>query len=71
MNRIRELRKAMGWTQQMLADEIGTDQAHISQLETGQQHTCRVSTAISLAKVLGTTLDGLFWEEEGGKECQK
>ena len=35
--RIRELRKALGWTGQDLADRVGTTKGYISELETGKR----------------------------------
>ena len=34
--RIAELRQAKGWSQRMLADHAGIEQAHLARLETGQ-----------------------------------
>lgn len=35
--RIRELRGAKGWTQQMLADHSGVERAHLTKLEEGKR----------------------------------
>jgi transcriptional regulator with XRE-family HTH domain len=34
-SRIRELRDAKGWSQRMLADHAGIEQAHLARLENG------------------------------------
>ena len=36
-NRIRELRQAKGWSQQILADHAQMERAHLSRLEDGQR----------------------------------
>ncbi len=36
-NRIRELRLAKGWSQQMLADHAQIERAHITRLEEGKK----------------------------------
>lgn len=34
--RVRDLRTKKGWSQRMLADHAGIEQAHLARLETGQ-----------------------------------
>jgi transcriptional regulator with XRE-family HTH domain len=34
--KVREVRLAHGWSQRMLADHAGIEQAHLARLETGQ-----------------------------------
>lgn len=36
-NRIRELRQAKGWSQQMLADHAQIERAHLARLEEGKR----------------------------------
>jgi putative transcriptional regulator len=36
-NRIRELRQAKGWSQQMLADHAQIERAHMTRLEEGRK----------------------------------
>lgn len=54
-NRLREVRKAKGYSQQKLADEVGVSRNTISSIETGQFN----STA-KLALILCIALDEKF-----------
>ena len=56
--RLRELRKATGKTQVELAQELGVQQAHISQLEAGRGELS-VALLVRLAQVLGVSTDYL------------
>jgi transcriptional regulator with XRE-family HTH domain len=51
--RIREIREAKGWTQELLAERAGTRQATISDLETGR--TGRVD--LDLLERIATALE--------------
>jgi excisionase family DNA binding protein len=51
--RLRELRKAQGWTQQQLAHTAGLSLSSVGALETG--HYTRTSAIPALAQALGTT----------------
>ena len=39
-NRIRELRQAKGWSQQMLADHAQIERSHLTRLEEGKKEAC-------------------------------
>lgn len=56
--RLRELRKATGKTQVELAQELGVQQAHISQLEAGRGELS-VALLVRLAQVLSVSTDYL------------
>ncbi len=49
-------------TQQDLADEIGVTRQTIGLIETGKYNPS-LSLCIAMCKVLGKTLDEIFWEE--------
>ena len=60
---IRRLRKAMGMTMEVLADQIGTDPGNLSRIERGvQNYTPEMLETI--AKHLGTTPSALIGEAE-------
>ena len=57
-NRIRELRQAKGWSQQMLADHAQIERAHITRLEEGRKEAgLRVLDRI--AEALGVEIEDL------------
>jgi transcriptional regulator with XRE-family HTH domain len=57
-NRIRELRSAKGWSQQMLADHAQIERAHITRLEEGKKEAgLRVLERI--ADALGAEIEDL------------
>jgi transcriptional regulator with XRE-family HTH domain len=63
-DRLKELRKAAGLTQQGLAMKAGLSISAVVQIELGKIPDPRVSTLRSLARALGVTLDALAGEEE-------
>lgn len=58
-NRLSELRRKRGWSQQELADRSGVSRAEVSAIETGRL-VPSTSTALELALVLGTSVETLF-----------
>ena len=58
-NRIRELRKAAGVSQEELAKRCGVSRQTINAIE-NNKYDPTLSLAFSLAKALGTTVDALF-----------
>jgi transcriptional regulator with XRE-family HTH domain len=50
--RVRERRKALGWSQEMLAEEAGLDRTYIGRCEAGKQNAT-LKTIYSLAEALG------------------
>lgn len=59
--RMHAARMAAGLSQQQLADAVGATRQTIGLIEAGRYNpSLKLCTAI--CKVLGTTLDGLFWE---------
>lgn len=51
--RLRELRDSKGWSQARLADEAGTRQATISDIETGRARRVEIALMERLAIALG------------------
>ncbi len=54
---------AKGLTQQDLADAVGVTRQTVVAIERGDYNPT-VRLCIEICRVLGTTLDGLFWPEE-------
>ena len=62
-NRIRELRKAMGMSQEELARRCGVTRQTINAIE-NNKYDPTLALAFHLAKTLGTTVDALFTPPE-------
>ncbi|TPR26437.1 transcriptional regulator [Apilactobacillus micheneri] len=63
MNRVREYREKQGLSQFALSQKIGVARQTINLIE-NNKYNPSLNLCISLAKVLGTNLNGLFWEED-------
>jgi len=57
--RLRELRKERGLSQEALGLACNTTQAHISRVESGERNICLINIQ-ELADVLGVSLEELF-----------
>jgi transcriptional regulator with XRE-family HTH domain len=64
-DRVRELRKAAGLTQQALAVKAGVSVSVVQHIEQGAIPDPRVSTLVQLARAMGVPLDALV--EDGGE----
>lgn len=61
--KIKAARAALDMTQKDLAEEVGVSRQTMNAIEQGEYNpTIRLCRAI--CRVLGKTLDDLFWEEE-------
>lgn len=60
--RLKSARAAMDMSQQELADRVGVSRQTISAIEKGDYNPT-INLCISICKVLGKSLDELFWEE--------
>ncbi len=56
--RIQSLRKEKGWTQVEMADYLGINRGHLSDLETGKREIGLLTLQV-VAKGLGTTMEKL------------
>ncbi len=63
-NRVRELRSERGLTQANLGEIVGLTRQSIIAIEKGR-FTPSIHTALMLAAALNTTVDELFWIENG------
>lgn len=61
---IRQTRKAKRLTQQQLAEQAGTVQSVVAELETGTRNSASIATVKNLAAVLELTVDALLSEPE-------
>lgn len=58
-NKVRELRKKAGWSQQKLAERAGLSFNVITKIEQGLSKSPSIHTIIKLSNALGITLDEL------------
>ena len=61
-NAMREARLTAGLSQQELADRIGVSRQTINAIEKGDYNPT-IKLCIGICRVLGLTLNDLFWEE--------
>ena len=59
-NRVRELRKALGLSQEKLAERIGVDRSYIAHIESGRTKMPSADVITALARALETTSEDLF-----------
>ena len=61
--KLKAARAAMDMSQQDLADKVGVSRQTINSIEKGDYNPT-IRLCIAICKVLGKTLDELFWENE-------
>lgn len=59
--RLKSARAALDISQQQLAEKVGVSRQTISAIEKGDYNPT-INLCISICKVLGKTLDELFWD---------
>ncbi len=59
-NRVRELRKALGLSQEKLAERIGVDRSYIAHIESGRTKMPSADVITALASALETSPEDLF-----------
>ncbi len=70
-NRLEELRKAAGITQEMLADKLEVSRQTIGSLESGRYNPS-IQLAFKLARFFRVTIEELFiYEENAGEDNEK
>lgn len=68
--RLKSARAAMDLSQQQLAEAVGVSRQTINAIEKGDYNpTIKLCRAI--CRVLGKTLDELFWEDEENETVEK
>ena len=61
--RLKAARAALDLSQQALADAVGVSRQTINAIEKGDYNPT-IRLCISICKVLGRSLDELFWEDD-------
>jgi putative transcriptional regulator len=61
--RLKSARAAKDLTQQQLADAVGVARQTINAIEKGDYNPT-IRLCVAICRVLGQTLDDLFWEED-------
>ena len=61
--KIKAARAALDMSQQELADKVGVSRQTINAIEKGDYNPT-IKLCIAICKVLGKTLNELFWDEE-------
>ena len=62
---VKEVREAKGITQEELAQQSGISRQTISAIENDTRDSAGVGTLAAIAKALGTTVDKLFFADNG------
>ena len=66
--RLKAARAAMDMSQQQLADTVGVSRQTMNAIEKGDYNPI-IKLCRSICRVLGKTLDELFWEEDEDSEA--
>ena len=61
--RMKSARAALDMSQQQLADAVGVTRQTINSIEKGDYNPT-IRLCLAICRVLGRTLDELFWEDE-------
>ena len=61
---MKDARTKAGLSQQELADRLGVSRQTINAIEKGDYNPT-IRLCVGICRVLGLTLNDLFWEEEG------
>ena len=64
---MKDARTKAGLSQQELADRLGVSQQTINAIEKGDYNPT-IRLCVGICRVLGLTLNDLFWEEEGANK---
>ncbi|MBR5426147.1 MAG: helix-turn-helix transcriptional regulator [Clostridiales bacterium] len=65
--KLKAARAAMDMSQQDLADKVGVSRQTINSIEKGDYNPT-IRLCIAICKVLGKTLDELFWDEDTSED---
>ena len=61
--KLKAARAARDWSQQQLAEAVGVSRQTLNAIEKGDYNPT-IRLCIGICRVLGLTLNDLFWEEE-------
>ena len=61
--KLKAARAAKDWSQQQLAEAVGVSRQTVNAIEKGDYNPT-IRLCIGICRVLGLTLNDLFWEEE-------
>ena len=64
---MKDARTKAGLSQQELADRLGISRQTINAIEKGDYNPT-IRLCVGICRVLGLTLNDLFWEEEGANK---
>ena len=64
---MKEARTRAGLSQQELADRLGVSRQTVNAIEKGDYNPT-IRLCVGICRVLGLTLNDLFWEEEGANK---
>lgn len=64
--RMKSARAALDMSQQYLADKVGVSRQTINAIEKGDYNPT-IKLCISICRVLGKTLDEIFWENDNNE----
>ena len=62
--KMKAARAGKDWSQAELAERVGVTRQTIGMIEAGRFNPS-LALCVAICKALGTTLDELFWEEDG------
>ena len=65
-NRVQKIRRNLGMTQEVLAEQINVTPTHISRIETGTSSPS-LQTLVDICNVLGITIDELMQDSLSGR----
>lgn len=66
--KLKEARSRLGLSQTELAQAVGATRQTIGMIEAGDYNPT-LNLCIRICRVLGTTLDTLFWTETENEDC--
>ena len=69
MNRVKQYRQTVGFSQANLAEQVGVARQTINLIE-NDKYNPSLDLCIRLAKTLQTDLNALFWEGEVDEEVE-
>lgn len=69
VNRLREFREKLNWTQTKLAEESGVSRVTINQIESGKAQTVKTDTLTKIADAMHEKVTTIFFYDESLTCC--